>query len=313
MGLRTILYGYKKDHLLFYIIPEEADIVRRIFREYIAGKTMKNIAEDLSKEKVVYYKDKTTWTKNAVCRILENEHYKGDLEYPTIISQADYLTANAMKTDKGGKRDADTSEVALLKRKMFCAECGHRFTRRKNYSGTRERWECPNHCKLSFFLDDKSLYKKLALLINQVIGNPDLLHYDADIAERYEPTLELIRQDREIDRMVEQKNPQFLPIKGAIYDAASNRYDCCHFDPSKAVTDKLIEYVRTLEKTETTDFALIERIVRSITVHTDGKLSVRFLNDKTVDEQEDKNNASSNDSPEGCNEDSCQPVIGGKK
>ena len=70
MGLRTILYGYRKDHLLFYIIPEEAVIVRRIFREYITGKTMKSIADNLSKEKVVYYKDKTTWTKNAVCRIL---------------------------------------------------------------------------------------------------------------------------------------------------------------------------------------------------------------------------------------------------
>ena len=312
MGLRTILYGYRKDHLLFYIIPEEAEVVRKIFREYIAGKTMKNIADGLSKGKVVYYKDKTTWTKNAVCRILENEHYTGDFEYPAIISQADYVTANAMKTDKGGKRDADTPEVALLKRKMFCAECGHRYTRRKNYSGTRERWECPNHCKLSFFLDDKALYGKLTLLTNSVIDNPGLLRYDNDVVERYEPTLELIRQDREIDRMTEQKNPQFLPVKGAIYEAASNRYDCCRLDSSKAVTDKLIEYVSTLKKTEAPNFALIERIVKSIVVHTDGKLSVRFLNDKTVDEQED-NHASSDDSPEGCNEDSCQSVIGGKK
>ena len=312
MGLRTILYGYRKDHLLFYIIPEEADIVRRIFREYISGKTMKNIADGLSKEKVVYYKDKTTWTKNAVCRILENKHYTGDLEYPAIISQVDYMTANAMKIDKGGKRDADTPEIALLKRRMYCAECGHRYTRRKNYSGTFGRWECPNHCKLSFSLGDKALYGKLALLTNRVIDNPDLLRYDTGVVERYEPTLELIRQDREIDRMVEQKNPQFLPIKGAIYDAATNRYDCCCLDLSKAVTDELIEYVRTIEKSETPDFALIERIVKSIAVHTDGKLSVRFLNDKTVDEQED-NYASSDDSPEGCNEDSCQSVIGGKK
>lgn len=312
MGLRTILYGYRKDHLLFYIIPEEADVVRKIFREYISGKTMKEIADGLSKEKVVYYKDKCTWTKNAVCRILENEHYTGYLEYPAIISQADYMTANAMKTDKGGKRDADTPEVALLKRKMFCAKCGHRYTRRKNYSGTRERWECPNHCKLSFFLDDKALYGKLTLLINRVIDNPDLLRYDTSIAERYEPTLELIRQEREIDRMTEQKNPQFSPIKGAIYDAASNRYDCCCLDPSKAVTDKLIEYIRTLGKPEAPDFALIEKIVKRITVHTDGKLSIVFLNDKTVNEQED-NHASSDDSPEGCNKDSCQPLIGGKE
>ena len=43
MGLRTILYGYRKEHLSFYIVPEEAEVVRLIFREYIAGKTMKRI------------------------------------------------------------------------------------------------------------------------------------------------------------------------------------------------------------------------------------------------------------------------------
>ena len=313
MGLRTILYGYKKDHLQFYIVPEEAEIVIRIFREYISGKTMKNIADCLSSEKVTYYKDKTIWTKNAVCRILENEHYAGDLEYPAIISHSDYVTANAKKTNKGGKRDADTSDVALLKRKMFCAECGHRYTRRKNYSGTHERWECPNHCKLTFFLDDKALFGKLTKQMNLVIDSPELLKYECYSGELYEPTLELIRQDKEIDRMTEQKNPQFLPIKGAIYDAASNRYDCCQIDFSNAVTDKLIEFVRTIKKTETPDFKLIEKMVKTIAVHADGKLSIRFLNDKTIDEREDNNNASSNDNPEGCNKDSSQSIIGYKK
>ena len=47
--------------------------------------------------------------------------------------------------------------------------------------------------------------------------------------------------------MIEQKDPQFLPIKKAIYVAASNRFDRCRFDPSKALTDKLIEYVKALE------------------------------------------------------------------
>ena len=313
MGLRTILYGYRKDHLLFYIIPEEADVVHNIFREYISGKTMKSIADTLTAKKVVYYKDKCVWTKNAVCRILENEHYAGDLEYPAIISKEEYMTANAMKTDKGGKREPDTPEIALLKRKMVCAECGHRYTRRKNYSGARERWECPDHCKLTFFLDDKALFGKLTGMMNRVIDNPDLLKYQQRGEELYDPTLELIRQDREIDRMTEQKNPQFLPIKGAIYGAAANRYDCCRIDYSKAITNKLIEYVKTLGKTETPDFAMIDRIIKTITVHSDGTLSIKFLNEKTIDEQEDNNDASNDGNPEGCNKNSCQSITGIEK
>jgi len=247
---------------------------------------MKSIADELTARKVVYYKDKSNWNKNAICRILENEHYAGDLEYPAIISREDYEIANTMKTDKGGKRDADTPETALLKRKAICAVCGHRYTRHKNYSGTRERWECLNHCKMTHYLDDKILYEKITCLLNKVISEPEILRYDAESEDGYLPTLELMRQEREIDRMIEQKNPKFLPIKGAIYDAASNRFDCCRLDASKAVTDKLIEYVKTLEQIDTPDFPLIELIVTTITVSSEGRISMRFLNEKTVNEQE---------------------------
>lgn len=302
MGLRIILYGYRKEHLLYHIIPEEADIVRMIFREYISGRTMKSIADELTANKVVYYKDKSNWTKNAVCRILENEHYAGDFEYPAIILREEYETANAMKTGKGGKREADTPETVLLKRKMVCAECGHHYTRHKNYSGTKERWECRNLCKITVLIEDKALYRKLLDLLNFVIAKPEILRYESDNEDNYQPTLELIRQDREIDRMMEQKNPKFLPIKAAIYDAAVNRFDCCRLDASKAVTDKLIEYVETLEPMEVLDFSLIERIVKSISVSNDGRISIRFLNDKTIGEKEDTDHAGNNDCAESCNE-----------
>lgn len=303
MGLRTILYGYRKEHLSFHIISEEADVVRMIFREYIAGRTMKSIADELTVKKVVYYKDKSNWTKNAVCRILENAHYAGDLEYPAIISREEYETANAMKADKGGKREADTPETALLKRKILCAECGHHYTRRKNYSGTRERWECLNHCKISILVDDKTLYGKLISLMNYTIADPEVLRYDSDGEDDYQPTLELMRQEREIDRMMEQKNPKFLPIKGAIYDAASNRFDCCRLDASKAVTDRLIEYVKTLKPMEDLDFSLIERIVKAISVRGDGKISIKFLNDKTIGEKEATDHAGNINSTESGNKD----------
>ena len=296
MGLRTILYGYRKEHLSFYIVPEEAEVVRLIFREYIAGKTMKSIADELTADGVVYYKDKATWTKNAICRILENEHYAGNYEYPAIISREDYETANALKTDKGGKREADPPNVALLKRKMICAVCGHHYTRRKNYSGRKERWECLNSCKTDVSLDDKGVTEKLLSLINGVIENPDVLRYDSDGEDCFQPTLELIRQEREIDRIAEQKNLKFLPMKAAIFDAAENRFDCCRLDASKAVTDRLIDYVKTLHPMETLDFSLIERIVTSVLVGGTGALSIRLINGRTLNEQEDREYADDRDS-----------------
>lgn len=87
MELRTILYGYGKHQFDFFIVEEEAEIVRRIFNEYISGKTLLQIGKALTDEGVVYYRDRTHWSKQAVRRILENSHYVGDREYPTIVDR----------------------------------------------------------------------------------------------------------------------------------------------------------------------------------------------------------------------------------
>lgn len=301
MRIRTILYGYKMEYPIFSIIPEEADIVRRIFKEYISGKTIKSIANALTAENVIYFGDKSSWTKNAVCRIIENEHYVGDYEYQAIISKEEFICANAMKEDKGGKREADTSEVALLKQITVCGECGHHYTRQKKYPNRNERWKCPNKCKATFAIDDKLLYEKINNIINCVIINPNLLCY-SNYKELYEPTLELIREENEIQRMFEQKNPKFSPIKRAIYDAASHRYDCCLLDSSKAVTEELVKYVSSLEKCEIIDFKLIEKIVKAITIHADGGIAITFINEKTLSEEEnDNDNARGNEKNESCN------------
>lgn len=87
MELRTILYGYEKHQFEYFINENEAAIVRRIFEEYLSGKTLLQIGKGLSEEGIAYYKDRMTWSKQAVRRILENAHYTGDKEYPAIVDR----------------------------------------------------------------------------------------------------------------------------------------------------------------------------------------------------------------------------------
>ena len=189
MELRTILYGYRKEHLSYYIVPEEAEVVRKIFTDYISGAALKAIADELTRDKVVYYKDKTSWTKNAVCRIIENAHYTGDMEYPAIISKTDFETAVSLKNEKGGTREKDTAEIAWLKGEMRCGECGRRFSRRRHYSGQRENWACVNGCKTDVYIDDALLYEKLLAVLNRVIDTPKLLESDTVNESYFEPML----------------------------------------------------------------------------------------------------------------------------
>ena len=218
MELRRILYGYRKEQFNFYVVPEEALIVREIFKEYVDGKPLKAIAESLTERQVVYYKDKTDWTKNAVCRILENKHYIGDTEYPKIIDENVFLNAENLRLSKGGKREKDSDEVVYLKTHLFCEVCGNRFMRRAKYTD-HERWVCENKCHRSYeYLDDKILVNKINGILHFVKDNPSFLMTKSQV-KPYTPTREVILKEKQVKDMIFEPSPLFQPIKSLIYSS----------------------------------------------------------------------------------------------
>ena len=71
--------GYTKDsdgHLV--IDPEQAEVVKRIYREYLEGLSMKRIAEGLEKDGILTGAGKTKWYDSTINKILRNEKYMGD-------------------------------------------------------------------------------------------------------------------------------------------------------------------------------------------------------------------------------------------
>lgn len=93
-------YGYKKsENDKYSIVPDEeaAVVVKRIYREYLEGKSMYNIAQRLNENKVYppakymaekgyysgakYIGNTKSWTALAISRILRNEVYTGTYVY----------------------------------------------------------------------------------------------------------------------------------------------------------------------------------------------------------------------------------------
>ena len=75
----TKFMGYDKDEEGTLIINEkQAQIVRRIYKEYLDGKGTNRIARELEKDKVKNWKGKTKWYESTVRSMLQNEKYKGD-------------------------------------------------------------------------------------------------------------------------------------------------------------------------------------------------------------------------------------------
>lgn len=60
------------------IVPEQAEVVKRIYREYLEGSSMDKIAKGLEKDGILTGAGKKKWWTSTINKILRNEKYIGD-------------------------------------------------------------------------------------------------------------------------------------------------------------------------------------------------------------------------------------------
>ena len=84
MGTRKLPFGYQMR--FGDVIPhsDEAEAVQKIYQNYLAGASFRQIAEGLQAQGIPYDGDKQ-WNKNMVARILENERYTGIGPFPALV------------------------------------------------------------------------------------------------------------------------------------------------------------------------------------------------------------------------------------
>ncbi len=291
MELRRIFYGYRKDQFDYYIVQEEALVVNKIFRDYLSGCTLLEIAKELTAKEISYYKDKTQWTKNMVCRIIENEHYCGDEEYPRIIDRATFDKAVKQKAEKGGAREKDTEEIAYLKATTICETCGKHFTRKSKYK-VRERWLCSGGCSATTqYLDDPVLFSRIKMVINAVRNQPYLIMLPKR-ESTYVPSKDVRLKERQIKYLITQPNPMFHPIMKLIYETVMDKFSEMELDPSAAVSDALYDLFSEYEPEDeqALDIPFMKKTVSAIIIQPDGNIRIRFVNGKEIGNEEVRDN-----------------------
>ena len=133
---QTVLGLRKGPDGRFEIDPNTAPVVRRIFEEYAAGESAKDIYTRLNNEG---YRTSRggLFNKNSLRRILQNEKYIGVYEYqdirvedaiPAIVSRELFNKCRIM-VEKHHRAPAAKRETSfLLTAKLFCGHCGEPMT-----------------------------------------------------------------------------------------------------------------------------------------------------------------------------------------
>ncbi len=98
---RSIPFGYCMVNGKYALNAHEGEAVRKIFAEYIGGKSLKTKATEMQ---IPYNTDKAVWNKNMVCRVIENTKYIGEDGFPKIISDEDFIRAAEIKAERNTYR-----------------------------------------------------------------------------------------------------------------------------------------------------------------------------------------------------------------
>ena len=133
-------FGYRVENRQLVIVPEEAEIIREIFRRFIAGDAMFRIAKDLSARGVRTHRG-NPFENRTIDYILNNPVYLGKLRWtPTGRTRRNFKNEDSIISAALHEPiiDAETWGAAQAR----CAELKKSYKRYGKPSSERKHWLC---------------------------------------------------------------------------------------------------------------------------------------------------------------------------
>ena len=158
--------GYTKDadgHLI--IDPDQAEIVRRIYREYLEGFSMDKIAAGLERDGILTGAGKAKWHTSTINKILRNEKYMGDALLQKTYT-TDFLTKKRIKNNGTVPQYyVESDHEAIIPKDIFLLvqeELVRRRVVRTSKNGKRRNYSC-KHCfaQMVFCGDCGEFYRRV--------------------------------------------------------------------------------------------------------------------------------------------------------
>ena len=279
---RNIPFGYTMQKGEIVEEPTESQAVKDIFKLYLDGKSMSELARQMSISQISYNGITFDWNKNMVKRILENEKYLGKDGYPVLIDNETFNHANARKKSKATSVNEISEELKIIRSLSYCTECGHRLSRFGGNTQT-DKWDCrnPECSRFNYRLTDNMIKDILLHILNAVIANPDLLDTDSEISG-YTPNIKVKCQQNEINRLMDNPEIDSEKVKTEILRLAELKYDCCVYNDSPQKTEYLKELISGREQLNTLDIDLLKSCVSRILIGHFYTIEIEFINGVTI-------------------------------
>ena len=282
---RKIPFGYEVRGGLIQPHPQEADAVRYIFSQYLAGASLLTIAEGMTRLGPRYHQHTAEWNKHMVKRILENTKYIGVDGCPRLVSDEDFAAAQGQRIQRNTYAPLP-AEIRPIQAKAVCGLCGVRLARGHRTHG-RVYWRCQNpDCGQGVSISDEVLAGLVNGRIRELAQAPHLL--TAPEPQRAAPDLDAIRLQNELTLALNRGGEKPEYIKTLALAAAAQRYSQLP-DPTPA--HELEQLRARLEEGPAdadTLSALLNTAIRAIRIGPDKTVDLELANGEIITEAKEK-------------------------
>lgn len=84
--IRYFPFGYHMVDGEIEVVPEERELLEKIFEGYQQGKSLQKLSEMANQSGIVFREHAPNWNKNMIARILDDVRYWNGKEFPAILS-----------------------------------------------------------------------------------------------------------------------------------------------------------------------------------------------------------------------------------
>ena len=284
MKNRTIAFGYLCQNGQIVINPSEAKTVKKFFADYLNGKSLSAIVNELNCSRIEYMPNVIEWNRSRLSRLLSDKRYVGDKRYPVLIGNESFDKVQAIKQQKAAEQPVgDTAEVLKIRIPVICGECSGRLYRNADQRRSCTRWLCRNeNCKVSIKKSDTDFLKDIVETLNLPTDYPEII--DIPTNPISESSGKSTKTEEIIEKMFRCENIDREAVRNELMASATFRYS--KIDSTHSQAQLLKDTFAERNRSERFSNEFLERTTDVIKLYRNGSVGLILENGQEIKRME---------------------------
>ncbi|WP_326907098.1 recombinase family protein [Sedimentibacter sp. MB31-C6] len=294
---RHIPIGYRMIDGKIVLDNKKAEMVKKIFKNYLNESSTHKIAQKLTAEGFLNANNKPSWNHGSVGRILENTKYLGDTIHPQIIDEKIFELVQKRRNTVATKLGRDPQLNSMRNQRIFsnklkCGECGEvyrEYIENVGKASEIRNWKCKKYihrnkvCCRNLFLTSEEIENIFISATNKLLSRMWML----DKEKKKEPpkiNMEIRNIEERVKELEEEEQYSSKELARLVFKRAQAYYNNSKADDYDCNTQKIKEELMDKKCLEEFEEELFIKIANQILIYRDGRIIVEFINGITMEE-----------------------------